>query len=136
MAYKGYKGCGPKKLGASPMKQTTAQNNAKRDAVRDKIAKSRGKDLIGSDARLGKGHGVIGAINAGVKNFRENTMTPEGRNKFGKNIAKDISRFTSGVKDMFKSTHQHHSDNRFKKKNTSKVINQGKSNEKLRTKIN
>ena len=69
MAYKGYKGCGPKKLGASPMKQTTAQNNARRDA------------------------------------------------KGG-------------------STHQHHSDNRFKKKNTSKVINQGKSNEKLRTKIN
>tara|TARA_B100000768_G_scaffold114374_1_gene105888 strand:- start:3813 stop:4223 length:411 start_codon:yes stop_codon:yes gene_type:complete len=136
MAYKGYKGCGPKKLGASPMKQTVAQNDARRDAVRDKIAKSRGKDLIGSDARLGKGHGVIGAINAGVKNFRENTMTPEGRSKFGKNIAKDVSRLTSGVKDMFKSTHQHHSDNRFKKKNTSKVINQGKSNEKLRTKIN
>jgi hypothetical protein len=63
-------------------------------------------------------------------------MTPEGRSKFGKNIAKDVSRLTSGVKDMFKSTHQHHSDNRFKKKNTSKVINQGKSNEKLRTKIN
>jgi hypothetical protein len=104
MAYKGYKGCGPKKLGASPMKQTVAQNNARRDAVRDKIAKSRGKDLIGSDARLGKGHGVIGAINAGVKNFRENTMTPEGRSKFGKNVSKDISRFTSGVKDMFKFT--------------------------------
>ncbi len=85
MAYKGYKGCGPKGLGASPMKQTVAQN----DARRDKIAKSRGKDLIGSDARLGKGYGVIGAINAGVKNFRENTMTPEGRSKFKKNIAKD-----------------------------------------------
>ena len=91
MAYSGFKGIGPNKLGTSPLKQTAAQNKAKKSESIKKRLKSRGKDLIGSDARLGKGHGIIGAINEGVKNFRENTMTSEGRDAFKKNVIKDIS---------------------------------------------
>jgi hypothetical protein len=116
MAYKGYKGCGPKKLGASPMKQTTAQNNARRDA-------KGGVEPI----REERSGGVI-------RERVDNRYNPDGSVKEPK---KSTERRGGGVvKDVFKSTHQHHSDNRFKKKNTSKVINQGKSNEKLRTKIN
>jgi hypothetical protein len=31
MAYKGYKGCGPKKLGASPLKQGVIRQDDQRD---------------------------------------------------------------------------------------------------------
>ena len=100
MAYSGFKGIGPNKLGTSPLKQTVVQNKARKAESIKKRLKSRGKDLIGSDARSGKGHGIIGAINEGVKNFRENTMTSEGRNAFKKDVIKDISKVTSSVKDM------------------------------------
>lgn len=62
--------------------QKKAKDYKKSESI-SKQLKSRGENLIGSDARLGEGHGVIGAINNGVKNFRENTYTKEGREAAG-----------------------------------------------------
>ena len=113
MAYKGYKGCGPNKLGASPLKQGVIRQDDQKGGV--------------EPIREERSGGVI-------RERVDNRYNPDGSVKEPK---KSTERRGGGVvKDVFKSTHQHHSDNRFKKKNTSKVINQGKSNEKLRTKIN
>ena len=71
MAYKGYKGCGPKGLGASPLKQTDHQRMAEIKQTRENLAKK------GETIETRKQQSMIRNINAEI----QDTPSLQGSNQ-------------------------------------------------------